>query len=55
MVTDEEIVIRLRDIAQTVKQFGACNLSENEMRTIADRFASFVKAEKEQRHVAVQG
>ena len=55
MVTDDEMVIRLHDIARAVKQFGACNLSESEMRAIADRFASFVKAEKEQRHMAVQG
>lgn len=55
MVTDDEMVIRLHDIAQTVKQFGACNLSESEMKNIADRFASFVKAEKTAQHKAIQG
>ena len=46
-LTDEDIVILLHDIARTVKQFGAVNLSENKMRQVADRFAQLSKNDKE--------
>lgn len=38
-MTDEEIEIRLHDIARTVEQYGGCNLDAKEMRLIAERFA----------------
>lgn len=46
-LTDEDIVILLHDIARTVEQFGAANLSENKMRQVADRFAQLSKNDKE--------
>jgi len=46
-LTDEDIVILLHDIARTVEQFGAVNLSENKMRQVADRFAQLSKNDKE--------
>jgi hypothetical protein len=46
-LTDEDMVILLHDIARTVKQFGAANLSENKMRQVADRFAHLAKNDKE--------
>ena len=61
-MTDEEMIIRLHDIARTTGQFGAANLNEQEMREIADRFAELSKlcktvqrAKAEAYHKAVQG
>lgn len=43
-MTDGEMVIKLHEIARTLGQFGAVNLTESEMRMIADRFSELAKA-----------
>jgi len=54
-MTDNEMVIKLHDIARTVEQFGASNLSGGEMRQIADRFSELAKAASVAQHKAKQG
>jgi len=54
-MTDGEMVIKLHDIARTVGQFGAANLTESEMRMIADRFSELAKAASIAQHKAQQG
>lgn len=45
-LTDGDMVIKLHEIARQVEQFGASNLTESEMRQIADRFSELAKAVK---------
>ena len=45
-MTDEDMVIKLHEIARTVEQFGASSLSGPQMRMIADRFSELVKGDK---------
>ena len=45
-LTDEDMVILLHNIAKTVESYGASNLSESEMRQVADRFSELSKAQK---------
>lgn len=45
-LTDEDMVILLHNIARTVESYGASNLSESEMRQVADRFSELSKAQK---------
>ena len=42
-MTNDEIIIRLHDIARTVESYGNSNLNSEEMRMIADRFSDLVK------------
>ena len=46
-MSEQEMIIYLHDKARTTDDFY--------LRLIADRFAAYVKAEKEARHLAVQG
>lgn len=46
-MTDGEIEIKLHEIARTIDQYGAANLSQSEMRLIADRFSELSKKDKE--------
>ena len=46
-MSEQEMIIYLHDKARTTDDFY--------LRLIADRFAAYVKAEKEARHSAVQG
>jgi len=45
-MTDDEIVIKLHEIARTAEQFGTSNLSGPQMRMIADRFSELAKGGK---------
>ena len=46
-LTDEDMVILLHNIARTVEQFGASNLSSKELRQTADRFSELSNKNKE--------
>ena len=52
-MTDDEMIIKLHDVARIME--SADNPSGFELRQIADRFAEYVKATKEARHLAMQG
>ena len=48
LMTNEEIVIKLHNIARNVESYGTSNLpSAKEMREIADRFSDLAKYKKE--------
>ena len=47
MLTNEEIVIKLHNIARTVESYGTSNLDAKEMREIADRFSDLAKYKKD--------
>ena len=47
VLTDEDMVILLHNMARSVGQFGAANLKESEVRQIADRFNELAKANKD--------
>jgi len=54
-MTDNEMIIKLHDIARTAESYGTSNVNAKEMREIADRFSEYVKAVSEARHKALQG
>lgn len=47
-LTDEDMSILLHDMARTLKQFGAVNLSENKIKQVADRFTELAKKNEEE-------